>query len=407
MSEPGDTSEPAALRPEAEAYASELRKVLAPGMEGRRHYEVAKGTYVDASTLSRYLSGKRTAPAKFIQDAVTFLGLQLDPVVLEALADLRRAAEQSSLQPSTHARYWIGEAQRLTEEHADCGTKLQASAEQLDEVAAKLADLEKDFDRVLEEGAEAQAQREAAEKERDTGRETIAKQKSKLSHAQRYVRQIENELVEQQELVRTLRKDIEVLRRQVRRLHDEPAPPERQSAPDSAALVAAARATHRADTKASAPGSPPHRGSVGPASRHRSEERLLPVRGSGVRQRIYTTIGPDRGVAGRIVWALATLLVPGNILATMGAWWYAGKTDQGFPPPHGVGDTALVIGLSLVSIVLMMPALWMTTSPAKELDQRVMSVLTLSLVTMAAEMYSAFFGWSPHGQWIAHTVGLL
>ncbi|MGY5014688.1 hypothetical protein ACWCY6_42600 [Streptomyces sp. 900105755] len=52
-----------------------------------------------------------------------------------------------------------------------------------------------------------------------------------MGHAQNYARQIERELAEQQEHVRRLRAEAEVLRGQAVRLQEEPAPPAKEAIP--------------------------------------------------------------------------------------------------------------------------------------------------------------------------------
>lgn len=229
---------------EAVAYAAKLSAVLQPVLkQGATQNALAKAAKVSPSTVSRYLSGERIAPADFVEEFWTFLrdrGFPLTQEELTEVTTLRRAAQKASPQPENRVRYWKEEVKRFKDEYTRSEERHQATSEELTELADRLSELQREFDDTL-------GRVEAAETERDEVRATAAGQQEQLAHAQDYTRRIESELAERQDEVRQLQREVTVLRGQVERLRDEPSPSFEQGVPGAAMQVTAgvAPAAHR------------------------------------------------------------------------------------------------------------------------------------------------------------------
>ncbi len=364
MNEAGGHEEPAAVRREAEvraaAYARALGEVLGPGLANTSQNALAKATHVAPSTVSRYLSGERIAPAEFVRAAVAFLagrGGEVAPEVVEELSVLRRAAQKSSLRPDTRALYWMEEARQATDARARSEEAHRSTAGKLEEVAVRLGALENELGQAL-------AGRAAAEEERDAGRAALAVRQEQLAHAQRYARQIEGELTEHQEEVQLLRREVTVLRHQVERLRDEALPTAGQeTVPDLATQVTAPAAAGAVHTEhggiVSFP--PPGPASVRPSGGERAPSRVLPavprtdsrrtalsvvliVLGCGLQFASFQQAGLDG--AHRIPGGWLLLLMISPLAAVLGALW---MHQRNLPTPLVVGRGS-VPGWTLTSV---------------------------------------------------------
>ncbi|GAA3491371.1 helix-turn-helix domain-containing protein [Streptomyces cremeus] len=352
MSEAGGREESAAVRREAEvraaAYARALGDMLEPGLANTSQNALAKATHVAPSTVSRYLSGERIAPAEFVQAAVAFLadrGEEVAPEVVEELNVLRRAAQRSSPRPDTRALYWMEEARRATDARARSEEAHRATAGELEEVAVRLGALENELDQAL-------AGRAAAEEERDANRAALAVQQEQLAHAQRYARQIEGELTAHQAEVHLLRREVTVLRHQVERLRDE-APPTvgGETVPGMATQVTApvaAGAVHTEPGEA-VPFAPPGPASARSPGGGRAPSRVLPavprtdfrrtvlsvvliVLACGLQVASFQQAGLDRADRVPGEWLLLLMISP--LAAVLGTLWVH----------HRILPTPLVVG---------------------------------------------------------------
>ncbi|WP_322872072.1 helix-turn-helix domain-containing protein [Streptomyces goshikiensis] len=176
---------------EQAAYAAALREAAStfPGTQR----EIAEATHVGPSTLSRYLKGTRLAPLGFPQALGDFLARQGHPLeqsTLDRLMSLGTRAHQASKAPAFHLALLRQDMDQLTARH--------------DGLREKVEDLKRRLDEALERAI-------AAEHERDT-------HAGRLSHAQAYSHQMEDELQRQRAEGERLRREVEVLARQNRLL---------------------------------------------------------------------------------------------------------------------------------------------------------------------------------------------
>lgn len=185
----------------AATYAAALREALGGFTTGGgTQRAIATAVHVAPATLSRYLSGERVAPRGFLQSLRSFLieqGQPLDAETYARLDGLCAMAHAASGSPAVQLIQCMDEIARLREE--------QDQAQQIAE--DRLAELE------------AQTSRLARQLEEALDR--VVKQNESLRHAQDYTHQIEAELAEQSEQARLLRQEVEVLRKQNRRLVEE------------------------------------------------------------------------------------------------------------------------------------------------------------------------------------------
>ncbi|GAA2612769.1 caspase, EACC1-associated type [Streptomyces axinellae] len=215
-----------AVSPEAATYASALTALIAPARgpgAGRGHSHGPEGDALPAAAalagalelppaqVKRYLKGGRIAPGEVLDALADFAGISrggpLPAEELTRLHALRRAAQRTSKDSDTQLLYWREEADRLRSELDDLAQELDGST-------------------LLDE------------------RDGLLRQ---LEHARQYVKDTESELAVERENVRLLRREVDVLRRQVRRLL---AP---ESAVESGESAAGASATGEATVSAKVP----------------------------------------------------------------------------------------------------------------------------------------------------------
>ncbi|MFJ2109789.1 hypothetical protein ACIOHH_35060 [Streptomyces microflavus] len=201
----------------AKAYAGALREAVAGYLAaGGTQRAIANAVPVAYSTVSRYLSGDRILNATDLPKLRSFLAEQGHPMDDQAygrLEDLCRAAHAASGSPATQLTQIQSDLARLTEEHS------KALAE-LGDQAARMSELEDQAARLTE--LEDQAARLTGQLEQAL--DQIEKQNRNLEHAQGYTRQIEAELADQQKQADELRREVDVLRKQNRRLIEEQVP---------------------------------------------------------------------------------------------------------------------------------------------------------------------------------------
>ncbi|WP_405940701.1 MFS transporter [Streptomyces sp. NBC_00207] len=265
----------------AAAYAAALRKIVDRyRAAGGKQQEIAAAVHVSPGTLSRYLSGQRTASRATLHGLRTFLEGQEPPLAdvdweeLDALCGQAHAASGS---PAVQLAQLKEELARVREElarvreeqeqeHHIAEERLAALEEQALDLAdqlrqaldrAQTADGELNLlqDRVAEQdeslrhardyirGMEAELTRQqeqaleraqAADSERNRLQDRVAEQDESLRHAREYVRRMEAELAGQQQEASGLLREVGVLREQNRRLIEEQqavSAPETQSGP--------------------------------------------------------------------------------------------------------------------------------------------------------------------------------
>ncbi|MER6162719.1 hypothetical protein ABT147_45830 [Streptomyces sp. NPDC001868] len=227
----------------AAAYAQALRAALQPVLErGATQAGLARSTNVVPATVSRYLNPShdgRIAPEGFLNKFADFLGERgspLPPQDLAGLHDLRRAAQRTSTSPEIRTLYLREELARIKEE-------LTSSEGQRKTIEAQLSQLDQRLIELSGELAAALARAQAAEAGQGVLQATVEAQDHQLGQARNYTRQIERELAEQQEQVRYLHAEVEVLRGQVLRLQKEPAPPAEETISGVATQVSSVSAS--------------------------------------------------------------------------------------------------------------------------------------------------------------------
>ncbi|WP_155056547.1 caspase, EACC1-associated type [Streptomyces blattellae] len=172
-----------AVSPEAAAYAQALGAAVRPALDerGGPHRDLSEALALPPAQVKRYLKGGRIAPKQVLDALADFIRSYGSPLPAEDLARLhalRRAAQRASKDTDTQLLYWREEADRLKTELDDLAQELDGSA------------LRAERDRLLRQ----------------------------LGHARQYVRDTAGELADERENVRLLRREVDVLRRQVRRL---------------------------------------------------------------------------------------------------------------------------------------------------------------------------------------------
>jgi ABC-type transporter Mla subunit MlaD len=191
---------------------------------------IARAISYEFSSVSRYLSGERVLPAKDLPVLRSFLteqGHPLDDHVTDRLEELCRAAHAASGSPAVQLEQTRYDLARLTEAFSRAQAVLEGQAArlaELEEQAARLSDLKDKAARLTGQLAEAS--------------ERIEKQNQSLDHARGYIQQTEAELTEQRKQTHTLRREVEVLREQNRRLIEEPTGVAGVSPPVDPALAA-------------------------------------------------------------------------------------------------------------------------------------------------------------------------
>ncbi|MFJ1782643.1 helix-turn-helix domain-containing protein [Streptomyces anulatus] len=206
--------------PAAAAYAAALREVV-DGFRavGGTQKKLADALHVSQATLSRYLSGKRTAPYGFLRDLRVFLdgqGLLWDQDMEELLDTLCGQAHAASGSPAVQLVQIREELARLRE-----GREEQQQAKQFADM--RLAVLEAQVRELTGQLAQALHHARTTEGARALLHEQVHAQDESLRHAQDYIHQIEAELSEQREQARLLQLEVGVLRKQNQQFVEEQA----------------------------------------------------------------------------------------------------------------------------------------------------------------------------------------
>ena len=221
---------------EAERYGAELARLLAES--GQTQASLAKAVPSSQAAVSRYLAGRRAAPQEFLDAFATFVrgcGVPLSQEQFGHLVELRKQAQRASNGAATQVLYWqeltsqlkaevdslrknLGEARDELAARELEAQSLTAAGEEAAGLAAQLTTVEAAL-------SEARTRAEAAEADRDRLAEKAAGQQDRLEHAVAYSRELERDLLGEEERVKTLQQELQVLQRQVQRLLDEPADP--------------------------------------------------------------------------------------------------------------------------------------------------------------------------------------
>ncbi|MFJ2101496.1 helix-turn-helix domain-containing protein [Streptomyces anulatus] len=204
----------------AAAYAAALREVV-DGFRavGGTQKRLADALHVSQATLSRYLSGERTAPYDFLRDLRVFLdgqGLLWDQDMEELLDTLCGQTHAASGSPAVQLVQIREELARLRE-----GREEQQQAKQFADM--RLAVLEAQVRELTGQLAQALHHARTTEGARALLQEQVHAQDESLRHAQDYIHQVEAELSEQREQARLLQLEVGVLRKQNQRFVEEQA----------------------------------------------------------------------------------------------------------------------------------------------------------------------------------------
>lgn len=204
----------------AAAYAAALREVV-DGFRavGGTQKRLADALHVSQATLSRYLSGERTAPYDFLRDLRVFLdgqGLLWDQDMEELLDTLCGQAHAASGSPAVQLVQIREELARLRD-----GREEQQQAKQFADM--RLAVLEAQVRELTGQLAQALHHARTTEGARALLQEQVHAQDESLRHAQDYIHQVEAELSEQREQARLLQLEVGVLRKQNQRFVEEQA----------------------------------------------------------------------------------------------------------------------------------------------------------------------------------------
>ncbi|MFD3723344.1 helix-turn-helix domain-containing protein [Streptomyces sp. NPDC058674] len=326
----------------ASAYGEALRNVLQRGKDkGATQRAFAGKAGLDAPTLSRYLSGERTAPKRVVEALASYLahlGLSLSEAEMGELHELRRAAERNSGQSAARIAYWTEEV-FLLRRALDEKSQIERS------LLERLKKAETELDVLVGDLANALELAQQTEGERDQLETLIAKQHKQLEHAQLYSRQLENDLACSQQAAQLLGQEIRVLREQVRKLLEEQykkcvikkvtVPPLRRQPGLTNYLLDPWRAKHTLEYK----------------KVDTFRQQLLQEFKAACRH--YKIVNPDRTVeAGRKIAALTDnkhwITVAKNVdhLSSVGCGIYGSSTDAGFagvdnrPPKTPTIETA-------------------------------------------------------------------
>ncbi|MCX5415006.1 helix-turn-helix domain-containing protein [Streptomyces sp. NBC_00059] len=197
--------------PEAAVYAAALRAAVNGfTAHGGTQREIAAAAHVAPATLSRYLSGERTAPSGFVaalDDFLTQSGWPLVAGMRAQLDELCALAHQASGSPAVQLAHLKEELERVRAEKQAGTAELAALREHADQLAASLH-------KAVEQARQAEQGRLALE-ERVTG------QDNNLQHAQTYTQQLQDELTALHQQVVLIQQEVKVLRRQNKRLLEE------------------------------------------------------------------------------------------------------------------------------------------------------------------------------------------
>lgn len=197
--------------PEAATYAAALRAAVHDfTTQGGTQREIATATHVAPATLSRYLSGERTAPTSFVAALDSFLaqrGRPLEAAARARLDELCGLAHQASGSPAVQLSHLKEELARVQAEKKIGKAELASLKKHADELAAELR-------QALDEARRSEQGHAALQKH-------IAGQDKNLEHAQLYTRQLEAELTSLQAQVVLIQREVKVLRRQNKRLIEE------------------------------------------------------------------------------------------------------------------------------------------------------------------------------------------
>ncbi|WP_331718207.1 helix-turn-helix domain-containing protein (plasmid) [Streptomyces virginiae] len=218
----------------ASLYAAALREGLTAFFTaGGLQKDIAQALNMAPSTLSRYLKGERVASREILASLRDYLaqqGMPWTPEEYENLDALCGQAHAASGSPAVQLA-------QLNEELA----RLRAEQEKAQQVAEeRLKGLEEQAGRLAEQLEEALERAKTAENR-------VAEQDEALRHAQEYTHGMAAELDQQREQARKLQQEVEVLRKQNRRLIEEqPRVPGVSTQDTSLEATLAARRTRQA-----------------------------------------------------------------------------------------------------------------------------------------------------------------
>ncbi|MFJ5812134.1 hypothetical protein [Streptomyces sp. NPDC093093] len=203
--------EPKNAGPAAAAYAAALRAAVRGFTAGGgTQKEIAVGAHVAPATLSRYLSGERVAPHRFVAALDAFLaerGLPLAAGVREELTRLCGRAHEASRSPAVQLAHLKEELLRIRAEKQAGEAELTALKQRAEQLAVELE--------------QALAQARHAESDRAVLEGRVEWKDKQLRDAQSYTRGLEAELTAQHDQVLLVQREVEVLRRQNKTLLEE------------------------------------------------------------------------------------------------------------------------------------------------------------------------------------------
>ncbi|WP_406278664.1 SCO2525 family SAM-dependent methyltransferase [Streptomyces sp. NBC_00191] len=233
--------------PEAVAYGQALKAIYAKQADSQNKV-AARMDGVDPPRLSRYFSGQLIAGKPHAEALVRVVredGAEVTDAEIAELHRLRRAAQDAS--PASKDRVSV------LQEQMDAVKAMFGAVGQVLDIDGAHSRLHKQIDvlskRVREEELRSeserherlreQQQRKQAEQAASVSAAELAQARRQLGAATDYARQSDATIEAQQEQLRQLRRELEVLRRQVRRLTEEAPTPDSGSVARPARQVSA------------------------------------------------------------------------------------------------------------------------------------------------------------------------
>lgn len=189
---------PEGLRPEAAAYAAALAALFnRRGSAGRgkkgSQADLAHFTHYDASSVSRFLTGKLTAPKPFADGLAKFVRESApdEPVTETELAELHRLrvrAQATSPQTKDRLSAFAEEVEELQQKLRTTETSNADLTEQVSQLSARLDDEKRRSTELAEQLEHASLYIKESDRERDQKRRTLDKLERELKVLQRQVR---------------------------------------------------------------------------------------------------------------------------------------------------------------------------------------------------------------------------